>query len=168
MSDSGNCEVFLGKCDVPIAIQQMKVEYGGPELGGSWMSGIRLIIMDDDPGIREALRTLANDLGADVLAEADNGRAAIEHAELHRAELMLLDVSMPVMGGIPAAKYLREHMPDLQIILISQYNRKVYADEAMQLGVKGYIVKAAVATELGPAMQTVMNGGTFISPHIGN
>ena len=125
-----------------------------------------MIIVDDDPAIRDILRSLVEGLGADVLAEADNGRGAIEEAERHRPQLMLLDVSMPVMGGFPAVRYLREHIPELRIILVSQHNQKVYADEAMQLGAKGYVVKAAVATELGPAIHTVMNGGTFVSSRI--
>lgn len=132
------------------------------------MNGIRLVIVDDDPGIREALRMLAIDLGAEILGEADNGRGAIEQAELLHPQVMLLDVSMPIMGGFPAAKYLREHIPELRIILISQYNWKVYAEEALQLGIKGYIVKAAAATELGPAMKAVMDGETFVSSHVGS
>jgi DNA-binding NarL/FixJ family response regulator len=130
------------------------------------MTGVRLIIVDDDPGIREALRSLVEDLGAHVLAEADNGHSAIEQAERHHPQLILLDVSMPVMGGLPAARYLREHIPDLRIILVSQHNQKVYADEALHIGARGYIVKAAAATELGPAIKIVMDGGTFVSPRL--
>jgi DNA-binding NarL/FixJ family response regulator len=127
------------------------------------MSGVRLMIVDDDPGIRQALRMLANAFGAEVLAEADNGRAAIEQAEICRPEMMLLDVSMPVMGGFSTAKYLRDHIPELQIILVSQYNQKLYAEEALEIGVRGYIVKSAAAR---PAIHAVLHGGTFVSPSI--
>ena len=130
------------------------------------MPGVRTIIVDDDAGIREALRLLAKANGAEVLAEADNGRAAIEQAERYRPQLILLDVSMPVMGGFPAARYLRKHIPELRIILISQWNQRAYADEALQIGVGGYVVKGSVATELGPAMDAVMEGETFVSPCI--
>ena len=131
------------------------------------MGQVRLIIVDDDAAIRGILRGLVEGLGADVLAEAENGRGAIEQAELHRPQLILLDVSMPVMGGFPAARYLREHLPEISIILVSQYPQKVYAEEAMQLGARGYVVKAAAAVELGPAMKAVLDGGTFISPRVG-
>ena len=83
---------------------------------------------------------LAEGLGGEVLAEADNGRSAIEEAERHHPELMLLDVSMPVMGGLPAARYLHEHLPDLSIIFVSQYSWKVYAEEALESGARGYVV----------------------------
>jgi DNA-binding NarL/FixJ family response regulator len=128
------------------------------------MGGIRLIIADDDPGIREALRMIAEDLGAQILAEADNGSAAIKQTELHHPQVLLLDASMPIMGGFPAARYLREHAPEVRIILVSQHNSKAYVEEALTIGAKGYIVKAAVASELGPAMDAVMEGRTFVSP----
>ncbi len=131
------------------------------------MSSIRLMIVDDDPGIRQALTMLAKALGAEVLAEADNGRAAIEQAEICRPEMMLLDVSMPIMGGFPAAKYLREHLPELRIILVSQYSQKAYAEKALEMGIRGYIIKSAAARELEPAIHAVSEGGTFVSPIIG-
>jgi DNA-binding NarL/FixJ family response regulator len=130
------------------------------------MISARLIIVDDDETIREILRSLVEELGAEVVAEADSGRAAIEQAERHRAELMLLDVSMPTMGGFPAARYLREHIPEMRIIFVSHFNQKGYAEEALQLGARGYLVKAFLMTDLAPAIQAVLDGGTFVSPGI--
>ena len=130
------------------------------------MNGVRLVIADDDPAIRMILRSFVEDLGAEVLAEADNGRGAIEEAERHHPQVMLLDVSMPIMGGLPATRYLREHQPELSVILVSQYNRRVYADEAFECGARGYIVKGCLATELESAVDAVIHGGTFVSPHI--
>ena len=134
--------------------------------GSRPVNGVRLVIVDDDPLIRYMLRTIAEDLGAEVVAEADNGQTAIEQAERYHPQLMLLDVSMPVMGGLPATRYLHEHFPELSIILISQYSRKVYAEEALESGAKGYLVKGAVATELEFAVKTVLEGGIFVSPHL--
>ena len=127
---------------------------------------MRIIIVDDDPGIRAALRLLAEDAGAEVLAEANNGREAIDKADQYHPEIMLLDVSMPIMGGFRAARHLRQHLPELRIVLVSQYNQKVYAEEALEIGAKGYILKGSVATELGPAMKIIFDGGTFVSPGI--
>jgi DNA-binding NarL/FixJ family response regulator len=130
------------------------------------MSGVRIIIVDDDPGIRSILKVLAEDAGAEVMAEAHNGRDAIEKADQYHPEIMLLDVSMPIMGGFPAARHLRRHLPELRIILVSQHSQKAYAEEALEIGAKGYILKGSVATELGPAMKIIAGGGTFISPGI--
>jgi DNA-binding NarL/FixJ family response regulator len=134
--------------------------------GTGTINGVRLVIVDDDPVIRQILRTITEDLGAEVLAEADNGQTAIEEAERHHPELMLLDVSMPVMGGLPATRYLHEHLPELNIIMVSQYSRKVYAEEALESGAKGYVVKACVASELESAVKIVLEGGTFVSSRL--
>ncbi len=130
------------------------------------MSGVRLVIVDDDSTIRKKLRVIVEAHGADVLAEAQDGRGGIDEAERLQPELILLDVSMPVMGGFSAARYLHEHMPQLRIILVSQYNQRVYAEEALQIGADGYVLKSAVASELSMAITTVMAGGTYISSRI--
>lgn len=130
------------------------------------VAGLRLIIVDDDAEMRHLLRALVNELGAEVLAEADNGQIAIEQVELHDPQLILLDISMPVMGGFPAARYLHEHIPELKIILMSQYQQKEYADEALQAGARAYLVKKSAAYELGPAMDAVLQGQTFLSASI--
>jgi YesN/AraC family two-component response regulator len=93
-----------------------------------------LIIVDDDEAIRQRLRTIAETLGAEVLAEADNGRVGIEQAEILRPELVLLDVSMPVMGGFAAARQLRARMPELRTIFVSQHSEPVYVEEAFGMG----------------------------------
>jgi two-component system nitrate/nitrite response regulator NarL len=125
---------------------------------------IRLIIVDDDAAIRYGLRAVAEDLGAEVLAEAENGRIGVEQAERLRPELVLLDVSMPVMGGFAAARQLRACLPEVRIIFVSHHRERAYIEEALQLGVHGYIWKQEAATELGHAMETVMSGGSFVSP----
>lgn len=130
------------------------------------MNGVRLIIVDDDASIRKTLFTLATDLGAEVVAEADNGRSAIEQATLHRPEIMLLDISMPIMGGFQATRYIRDHLPEIHVILVSQYSQSVYVEEAIAIGVRGYVVKAAVANELERAIKTVLGGETFVSSRI--
>lgn len=67
---------------------------------------------------------------------------------------------------VPAARYLRAHVPQMQIIFMSQHNQQAYADEALELGAKGYLVKASVATDLGPAIEKVMEGETFVSSNV--
>lgn len=130
------------------------------------MTNVRLIIVDDDPTIRFILRSLVEELGAEVVAEADNGRSAIERAQRNPADIILLDVSMPVMEGFPAARRLRMQQPHLRIIFISQHNERTYAEEALGLGAKGYLVKGSVGTELAPAIEKVMEGDTFVSQHV--
>lgn len=127
---------------------------------------MKIVIVDDDAGIRAGLRSIMESLGAEVIGEADNGRSGIERAQLLCPELILLDVSMPVMGGLAAARQLRTLMPELHIILISQHRDRAYAEEAFQIGVEGYVLKRAAFTELPNAISAVTSGHTFVSPGI--
>ena len=126
--------------------------------------GLRLVIADDDQMIRQGLRIITEALGAEVLAEADNGHVCLEQVERLRPELVLLDISMPVMGGFAAARQLRARMPELRIVFVSQHSERVYIEEAFQIGVNGYILKQTAATDLGDAIQAVMSGRKFLSP----
>ncbi len=105
--------------------------------------------------------------GAEVVGEADNGRSGIEQAESLSPELVLLDVSMPVMGGLAAARELRRLRPNLGIIVMSQYSDPEYAAEALQLGAGAYVIKGAAGIELADAVNAVMAGQTFVSPVVG-
>jgi DNA-binding NarL/FixJ family response regulator len=127
---------------------------------------VRILIVDDDEAIRDGLRHIVENLGAEVVAEADDGRSGIESARANGPELILLDVSMPGMNGFTAARQLHDIMPHVPIVLVSQHNNRVYAEEAMQIGVRGFVLKASAVTELAQAIPAVMAGGTFVSPAI--
>ena len=70
------------------------------------------------------------------------------------------------MGGFAAARQLRARMPELRIIFVSQHSEPIYVEEAVGMGVNGYVLKEAAATDLGNAIQTVMSGQSFLSPLI--
>jgi DNA-binding NarL/FixJ family response regulator len=125
----------------------------------------RLLIADDNEAIRFLLRLLA-EAECDIIGEAENGREAIEVAELLRPDLLILDVSMPVMGGFEAAGILRERLPQMPIILMSQHAERFYVDQAFDLGVKGYVLKQASCVELPLAITEVLTGRIFRSPRI--
>jgi DNA-binding NarL/FixJ family response regulator len=122
------------------------------------------IIIDDDAAIRYGLRKLVEALGGEVVGEADNGLQGIEQAESLHPELILLDVSMPVMGGFTTARKLRMLQPEVKIILISQYSEPAYAEEALQIGVQAYVLKRSAGRELESAVEAVRSGQTFVSP----
>ena len=97
---------------------------------------------------------------------AENGQAGVNAAESLRPDLVLLDVSMPLMGGFPAARLLNVSMPDVPIIFVTQHTDRFYVEEAFQCGAKGYVIKRAAVTELPSAINTVMKGQVFCSPLI--
>lgn len=125
------------------------------------MNRLRLVIVDDDASIRQMLRQLVENMDGEVIGEADDGHAGITAAERLQPDLLLLDVSMPGMGGFEAARQIRESMPDLPIIFVSQHANHAYVDEAFRCGAKGYVLKRAAATELLDAIHAVMADQPF-------
>ena len=131
---------------------------------GEALSHLQLLIIDDDAIVRSMLRYIVESDEHSVVGEADNGQAGISAAEDLRPDLILLDVSMPVMGGFPAARQLAVNMPEMPIIFVTQHTDQSYADEAFRCGAKGYVIKRAATTELPNAIHTVMAGQVFCSP----
>jgi PAS domain S-box-containing protein len=121
------------------------------------------LIADDSTTIRYILRRFA-EAECEVVAEASNGMEAVEAAERFQPDLAILDVSMPGMGGIEAARCLRERLPKVRIIFASQHTAREYVEEAFRAGGHGYIVKQAAPVEVGEAIREVLAGRQFRSP----
>jgi DNA-binding NarL/FixJ family response regulator len=130
---------------------------------GSWL---RVVILDDNTSIHQMLRHLVEHMNGEVIGEAADGRARINAVERLQPDVLLLDVSMPVMGGFEAARQLHESMPVVAIIFVSQHPNQANVDEAFQCGAKGYVLKRAAAAELHDAIHAVMTGNLFRSPRI--
>lgn len=125
---------------------------------------LRVVVVDDNPEIRAGLCGLLESLGVLIVGEAENGRSGIEQAKSLHPELILMDVAMPVMGGFAAARELRQLMPRLAIIFVSQYSERVYAEEALEIGASGYVLKRTAYTDLPNALDAAVSGRTFVSP----
>jgi len=126
------------------------------------MHSTRLLIADDDAAIRAMIRDFVEN-GCEIVGEAENGLEAVNAAEQLHPDIVLLDISMPVMGGFTAAKQLKERMPSLAIIFVSQYPDPAYIEEAFRLGASGYVLKGSAVRDLVPAIDEVRAGGTFRS-----
>jgi DNA-binding NarL/FixJ family response regulator len=111
--------------------------------------------VDDSPEIRSALRRIAEANDYEVVGEADSGKTALAWLTHGRLDMVLLDVSMPVMGGFETARRLKGIAPKLPILFISQHTEADYVDEAFRLGARGYLLKSAIGSELGKALEAV-------------
>ncbi len=131
------------------------------------MSAIRVVIADDHALVREGIRhVLDADPGIDVVAEASNGREAVELAMQHAPDVVLLDITMPEETGLKAAARLRELLPSARVLLLSMHDHVEYVREGMRIGTHGYILKDSAGEELRAAIRAVHAGGTFFSPAV--
>ena len=128
---------------------------------------IRLIIADDHPMVREGLKvSLESEHYIQVLADVSNGREALEKAAELKPDVVLLDISMPVMGGIEACELFRQQMPDIRLLIVTMHDNREYILKVIQAGAAGYVLKDVPTEELLLAVQTVHQGGTYFSSSV--
>jgi DNA-binding NarL/FixJ family response regulator len=101
----------------------------------------RVLLVDDNRGFRSELRLLLEDCGMEVVAEGENGREAVELATRTEADVVLMDLKMPVMDGLQAARALRDQVPDLPVIILSAYEDPALKSEADSASAYAYLVK---------------------------
>ena len=126
-------------------------------------SPTRILLADDHAVVRRGLR-LVLDAEPDltVVAEADDGISAVEEAFRTPCDLAILDVSMPRMGGLQAARELVSRRPQMRILMLSMHRDEQFFLEALRVGAGGYVVKSAADRDLIAACRAVMRGETFL------
>jgi len=131
------------------------------------MTAIRVLVADDHALVREGIRhVLDAEPGIVVVAEAANGREAVDLAMQHRPDVVVLDITMPEETGLKAAARLRGQLPEARVLLLSMHDQAEYVREGMRIGTHGYILKDSAGEELRAAIRAVHAGGTFFSPTV--
>jgi DNA-binding NarL/FixJ family response regulator len=129
--------------------------------------GVRIILADDHKIMREGLRALlAKQKEIEVIAEADSGRGVIELCSQLHPDVVVIDISMPDLNGIDAARQITRDAPDIKVIALSMHSDKKYVKEMLAAGASGYLLKDAAFEELGMAIATVLKNKTYLSPQI--
>lgn len=127
---------------------------------------LHILIADDHGIVRSGIRMLIDrQAGMHVVAEAEDGIQAVELAQAQRPDVAILDVSMPRMTGLQAAREIRSRVPDTSVLLLSMHDDERYLLEALKAGASGYVLKRAADKDLVDAIRSVARGGSFISPH---
>ena len=128
---------------------------------------IRILTVDDHPVLREGIAAvLASEQDMILVAEASNGREAVEQFRTHHPDVTLMDVQMPEVNGIDAIVKIREEFPDARIIVLTTYTGDAQAARAFKAGAYGYLLKNMVRKELIDTIRTVHGGKKRIPPEI--
>jgi two-component system, NarL family, response regulator NreC len=127
---------------------------------------IRVVLSDNHALVRQGLKALLERDGFQVAGEASDGQEAVSLASNVRPDVAILDISMPILNGIDAARELQKSSQRTRTILLTRHDEDQYVTEALRAGVKGYVLKSQAATDLVQAIREVCRGGIYLSPSI--
>ncbi len=123
---------------------------------------LQVVLADDHPMLRHGVRALLERHGVEVVAEASDGRAAAAAAlELH-PDVAVLDIMMPLLNGIDAARAIAETCPDTQVVLLTALDQERLVTEAVSAGVRGFVLKTQAEEDLVQAIEQVSRGGFYV------
>jgi DNA-binding NarL/FixJ family response regulator len=126
------------------------------------MSKPRVLLADDHTLVLDGFRKLLED-HCEIVGAVDNGRALLEAAERYQPDVITLDISMPQLNGIDAARRLRKISPHTKLIFVTMHADQAYISEAFKSGASGYLLKRSAGSELVQAIQAVMNGNYYVT-----
>ena len=129
---------------------------------------IRIVLADDHVLVRQGLKSLLEREGFQVVAEASDGQEALGHVQSLQPDIAVMDISMPTLNGLNAAREMRRSSPKTKTILLTQHDESQYIREALEAGVKGYVLKSQVASDLLLAIRQVSRGHVYLSPGVSN
>jgi two-component system response regulator NreC len=129
------------------------------------MKKIKVLIVDDHTLVRDGIRALlmlvAN---VEVVGEAANGKEALEKVRELTPDVVLMDLAMPIMGGLEATRRIRKEFPGTKVLALTQYDDSEYVIPIIEAGACGFVTKMVAFSELASAIQAVYNGESFLSP----
>jgi two-component system response regulator NreC len=131
------------------------------------MAKIRVLICDDHTILREGIRLLLNaQADMEVVAEAVDGRDAVDKAREFNPDVILMDIAMPLLNGLEATKQIRRDHPNARVLVLTMYESDEYVAQMLEAGAAGYVLKKVAGSELVYAIRSVFNGEAFLYPSI--
>ena len=128
---------------------------------------MQVLIVDDHALVREGFCSLLEKMsGVEVVGEAENGRQALEMAERHQPDVVLMDIAMPELNGLEATAIITKELEKTRVIIVSMYTTDEYVLQALRSGASGYLLKNARGIELESAIQTVARGEIYLTPSV--
>lgn len=134
---------------------------------GSDKAKLRVVLADDHAVVREGLTALINrQRDMEVVGEAGDGRTAVELTTRLKPDVVVMDVSMPVLNGARATRQLIEQNPGIRILALTVHEERSYLRELLEAGASGYLLKRAAAEELVNAIRRVAEGSVYVDGHL--
>jgi DNA-binding NarL/FixJ family response regulator len=127
---------------------------------------IQVLLADDHQIVRDGMKVFLEREGYKVNAEAGNGQEAVRLALRMKPEVVVLDITMPVMNGLDAAREILNNAPDTKAILLSMHDESKYVLEGLRVGVKGFVTKTHAGEDLLHAIRQALRGMTYVSPEL--
>ena len=129
------------------------------------MSRPRVLLADDHTLVLEGLRKIVEEQ-CDIVGMVEDGRTLIDAAQRLAPDVIVLDISMPLLNGLEAARQIKKTMPRIKMIFLTMHADPSYATEAFQSGASGFLLKRSAVTELGEAIRAVLNNNFYVTPLI--
>ncbi|MGB9073538.1 MAG: response regulator transcription factor [Terriglobales bacterium] len=126
----------------------------------------RILLGDDHAFILDGIRAVLQ-VQYEVVGQAQDGRALVDAAERLQPDVVILDISMPLLNGFEAALQIKKSRPQVKLIFLSQHLNPAYLRQALKLGASGYVLKSGATGELHQAISEVLRGRTYITPAFG-
>jgi DNA-binding NarL/FixJ family response regulator len=128
---------------------------------------IRIVLADDHPIVLDGLRNLIGaEADFELVGQAASGLAALKMIREKKPDVAVLDISMPELNGIVLSRRLAAEMPDLRVLVLTLHEDRAYLNQALEAGVRGYILKRSAVENLVQAIRAVMVGGLYVDPAI--
>ncbi len=126
---------------------------------------IRVLLAEDHETVREGLKLLVNSQpDMTVVAEAADGRSAIEQARALKPDAIVIDLNMPSMNGLVATRVLRDTLPSSAVVVLTRHNDRAYVRDMLEAGAGGYVLKQSPSAELLQAIRAVVTGRQYVDP----
>lgn len=130
-------------------------------------SKLRILLVDDHSVVRAGYRTLLDDIhGLHIVAEADTGDAAVKLFVEHAPDVVIMDLSLPGIGGLEAIRRIIQRKHEARILVFSMHEDTVFVEQALQAGARGYITKTSAPNVLVEAVRQVAAGGMYLDPDV--
>ena len=131
------------------------------------MDKIRILLAEDHTIVRQGLRSILDGReGIEVVGEAKDGREAVEKVQQLQPDIVLMDLSMPLLSGLEATRQIKSQYPQIKVLVLTMHADEEYIFQILQAGASGYLLKQAAVGELVAAIQVVYEGNSYLSPAI--